>query len=102
MKISSVNIRLLLVSGGLSGAFHILFWFASPKVLGSAVELFFWPALFVGTALNSLLPSTIAVQYDPLPHPVVWWVAVPINFVLWAVLAFAVILALRNRIRKTE
>jgi len=93
---------MLFVGAGLSGALHILFWAASPKVLGSAIEFFFWPALLSAVALNSVLPNSIAVQYDPLPHPAVWWVAVPINFVFWAGLAYGIIVALKIGIQRRK
>ena len=102
MKISPSHYRTLIVGVGISGTLHILFWAASPKVLGSAIEFFFWPALLAAVALNSILPSSIAVQYDPLPHPAVWWVAVPINFIFWASLIYCVIVALKIGIQRKK
>ena len=88
---SHPKFKVMLIATALSVSLHVWVWATSPKLLDSNFEFVVWPGFITAVAINSLLPSCIAVQYDPLPHPLVWWVAVPVNLTFWAVLLYGLI-----------
>ena len=63
--------KMMLIATALSVSLHFWIWATSSKLLDSNFEFVVWPGLITAVAINSFLPSSVAVQYDPLPHPIV-------------------------------
>lgn len=70
---------------------HATVW----EVINSNLQFLVWPGLAAVLALQNLLPQTLTVQYDPLPHPIVMWAALLVNFVAWAALFCAVVAGIK-------
>jgi hypothetical protein len=78
------NFRLLLGAVLASGLAHLWIFADFWSLLGSDLEFLVWPYVGIATWLNGLLPVAVTVPYDPLPHPLVSWVATVVNILVWA------------------
>jgi hypothetical protein len=70
------------------------------EVINSKLQFLAWPGLAAAMLLQAVLPESITVQHDPLPHPAVLWTALVANFVAWAALFWLVMTASKTWLRR--
>ena len=69
----------------LSTVLHVWITYATLwEVMNSKLQFLLWPGLAATMLLQSVLPASVTLQRDPLPHPAVLWAALGVNVLVWA------------------
>ena len=67
------------------------------EVMNSKLQFLLWPGVGAATLVQSVLPASVTLQRDPVPHPAVLWAALAVNVLVWALIfAGAVRLCVRR------
>lgn len=87
----------------LSGLLHV--WISSVtvwEIIHSNFQFLVWPGLAALALMQSLMPETIGVQYDPLPPPYIMWAALAVNILVWTGLFWGVLAGLKIWLAKSR
>lgn len=66
------------------------------EIINSKLQFMVWPGLFFMYVLQSILPESITVQNDPLPHTNVMLASLIFNYFVWSILFTIIIIAIRK------
>ena len=91
MNIGAPRVWTLVIATCLSGFLH--FWIARVtvwEVLNSALQFVVWPGLFAASMTQAILPESITVHKDPLPHSFAMGAGLVFNVVAWAAIFFGI------------
>jgi hypothetical protein len=75
---------------------HATVW----EVMNSKLQFLLWPGLATTMLVQSVLPASVTLQRDPLPHPVVLWAALAINVLVWAAIFAGAAALVRAALRR--
>ena len=54
------------------------------EVMNSKLQFLLWPGVGAAMLVQSVLPASVTLQRDPVPHPALLWAALAVNVLVWA------------------
>lgn len=91
MRIAASRIWMLVIAVCLSAVLHL--WIARVTVwelLNSGLQFVVWPGLLAASVTQAVLPDSVTVQQDPLPHSFAMGAGLVFNVVVWAGFFFGI------------